>query len=178
MTGTFEFSASVAGARKGLAGLVGALVLAGALMTGSGQAARAETVAFMPIKFLDTSAEPKDQTADHDRRLRAMTESLHSYLASRPSTEVVAISRDELDATCANPTTDCILKMASDQKADYVFLASIQKTSTLITQMWVDIVDLEAKTIAFKRELNFRGDNDEAWRRASVFLEQQLAQWE
>ena len=51
-------------------GMVVTAVLAG------GGAVRADTLAVMPVKLLDTSQEVRDQTAEHARRLAMVGEAL------------------------------------------------------------------------------------------------------
>ncbi|ACL57644.1 DUF2380 domain-containing protein [Methylobacterium nodulans] len=45
-----------------------------------------------------------------------------------------------------------------------------RKSSTLIMQIWVRIESSRTGEVLFSRDLNFRGDTDEAWRRAEAFL--------
>ena len=58
--------------------------------------------------------------------------------------------------------------------ADRALFIVAQKTSTLILQLFVNLVDTRTGELIDSRNLNFRGDNDEAWRRAGVFLAGQI----
>ena len=45
----------------------------------------------------------------------------------------------------------------------------------VIMQMFVQVVDVESGQVVQRRDLNFRGDNDESWARAEAFLVRNLA---
>jgi len=134
----------------------------------------ATTLAVLPIKLLDTSAEPKDQTAEHRRRLQAMADELTSDLGSLGRYRVVSVLAEDVQRTCAKETPDCLLSTARSQGAELVFVGVVHKSSTLIMQMWARIVDAQTGGVLFSRELNFRGDNEEAWHRAEAFLMDQV----
>jgi hypothetical protein len=51
----------------------------------------------------------------------------------------------------------------------------VQKTSTLILQVFARVVDSETTALVASRDLNFRGDTDESWLRMERFLAEQLA---
>lgn len=128
--------------------------------------ALAET-AILPVKMLDTSGEAQDQRADHDRRMALLAEVLGRELPA------VLIAPDDL-AACQPQTTDCLLEATSAAGADRALFIVAQKTSTLILQLFVNLVDTRTGELLDSRNLNFRGDNDEAWRRAGVFLAGQI----
>jgi hypothetical protein len=46
--------------------------------------------------------------------------------------------------------------------------------STLIQFGKAQAVDLEADKLVFDQTVSFRGDDDEAWRRAALFLAEQI----
>jgi hypothetical protein len=134
----------------------------------------ATTLAVLPIKLLDTSAEPKDQTDEHRLRLQSMAVELRSDLGSLGRYHTVPVLAEDVQRTCIEETTDCLLSMARSQGAELVFVGVVHKSSTLIMQMWARIVDAQTGGVLFSRELNFRGDNDEAWHRAEAFLIDQI----
>jgi hypothetical protein len=43
-----------------------------------------------------------------------------------------------------------------------------------VQQAKFDVIDVKARKIVFGRYITFRGDNDEAWRRAESFLAGQI----
>lgn len=129
----------------------------------------ADTVAIFPPKLLDTSHEARDQAADHARRLAFLAGELSDELPS-----AVEISRDRMDAACSPQTTDCLLALAIEEDADKALLIVVQKTSTLIIQIFATLVDTDSGELIASPSLNFRGDTDESWRRAARFLARDL----
>lgn len=130
------------------------------------------TLAMLPIRMLDTSGEPRDQRAEHGERLVAMAEALSAHLAGRY--RIVGIPAAALDRACPDQAPACILSTAREGGARLAFVGVIHKSSTLIMQMFARVVDTDSGATLFSRELNFRGDNAESWRRAEVFLARQF----
>lgn len=148
-----------------LAGIVGA-----ALALGLGSAAaQPSALAILPLKLLDTSGEPVDQSGVHARRLAEMGRHLAEDLAGRYRTALVPAER--LRARCPEETPACLLDAAS---ADLVLAGVVHKSSTLILQIFVRVADARTGRSRFARDLNFRGDSDEGWRRAATFLARQI----
>ena len=127
-------------------------------------------LAMLPIRMLDTSGEPKDQTSEHAARLTAMGEGLSARLVAAGRFRVVGIDAEKLARSCPGNEPACILDVARANGAGLAFVGVIHKSSTLIMQMFARIVETRGGTTTFSRELNFRGDNDESWRRAEAFL--------
>lgn len=127
-------------------------------------AAAGQPTAILPVKLLDTSHEARDQRADHDRRLALMVRVITAELG-----DTVVIMPEEV-ATCQPETTECLLALARDKGADQALFVVTQKTSTLILQMFANLVDVRTGALILSRDLNFRGDNDDSWRRAARFL--------
>ncbi|WP_392664466.1 DUF2380 domain-containing protein [Amaricoccus sp. B4] len=136
--------------------------------------ARAERLAILPVKLLDTSGEAQDQTAAHDARLAALTEGLARDMASQGS-ETVVITADKVAAACPREVPQCLLDLSRESGAERALFCSVLKTSSLIMQMFVQVVDVESGQVVQRRDLNFRGDNDESWARAEAFLVKNLA---
>lgn len=132
------------------------------------------TLAVLPIKLLDTSGEPRDQSAEHRQRLDAMAAELSHDLATAGPYRTRPLAPADLRAACTEETPDCLLAVARACGADLVFVGVVHKSSTLIMQMWARIVRAGDGRVLFSRELNFRGDNDESWRRAEAFLIDQV----
>lgn len=145
-----------------------AFVLALAATLASPAFAQAESLAILPVKLLDTSHEARDQAQDHERRLELLAKVLASGMAGQ------RIERTEVERACSPQTTDCLVKLLRDRGAERGLFVVVQKTSTLILQIFADLVDIRNEKLLVHKELNFRGDNDEAWRRAGEFLARQL----
>ena len=157
-----------------LSSLIVALV-SGCPVIGTASAAVAPSkVIILPFRLLDTSAEPKDQNAEHARRLRTLAADVASDLSSVSLYQTIMLEEEDVRRTCASETTDCLLSAARARGADIVFFGVVHKSSTLILQIWARFADARTGQVLFSRELNFRGDNDESWRRAAQFLSAQI----
>jgi hypothetical protein len=129
-----------------------------------------QTVAMLPMKLLDTSAEPTDQTKDHTRRLEAMGNSLAADLSKAGVYNVVEVTEADLKKNCPTEDAKCLLQTARQTGASYMLIGVVHKSSSLIMQLFARLYDVKTEKEVFSRDLNFRGDNDESWRRAEVFL--------
>jgi hypothetical protein len=130
--------------------------------------AMAEGLAVFPVKLLDTSQEAADQRESHERRLLLLRQVLGTELDDSIMIDPAALQ------SCAPQTVDCLMSVAARQGADRALFIVAQKTSTLILQLFANLADVESQSLITSHNLNFRGDNDEAWRRAGIFLARQL----
>jgi hypothetical protein len=147
-----------------------ALTCLAAVLSG---AAAAETVVIMPVKLLDTSQEATDQRAAHERRLALVGEELAIDLKERYEATILATPA-AIEAACPRETAACLIEVARDMGGDHALFTVVQKSSTLIMQVFAHVVDTETAELVASRDLNFRGDNDEAWMRMEGFLAEQL----
>jgi hypothetical protein len=67
-----------------------------------------------------------------------------------------------------------LLGKAQAAGARYLLISSFHKMSTLVQWAKFDMVDLKGRNVVFSRLVSFRGDNDEAWRRAKSFVVRQI----
>lgn len=135
--------------------------------------AAAPTVLLLPFSFFDTSGEPRDQTTDHSRRVAAITQELGGKLEHSGLFRTVVPAADS--APCPAGDATCLLGQARQAGADLILTGAVQKVSTMMIQLWVGVFDAADGKRVFFRQLNFRGDNDEAWHRATAFLFDQIA---
>jgi hypothetical protein len=151
-----------------------AAILAAALLCGG--ALQAETLAVMPVKLLDTSDEAKDQSADHARRIAFVADGLAADMKGPGRyAATVLVTPEAVDAACPRETAACLIGAARDAGADDALFVVVQKSSTLIMQVFVHLIDVETDALLVARYLNFRGDIDEAWRKMEGFLARTLA---
>lgn len=129
-------------------------------------------VAVLEFSYLDTSGEPRDQGAEHAARLAAQHADLQQALHASGKFRVVAFPSPP-DEACRQ-SSDCLLGKAREAEADLVLTGAVQKISTMATQLWVGMFEVSTGKRIFYRQMNFRGDTDEAWRRASAFLARDL----
>ncbi|WP_027576537.1 DUF3280 domain-containing protein [Bradyrhizobium sp. WSM1743] len=116
-------------------------------------AAAAIGVAMDDFSYTDTSAEPTNQTAAHERRLAAFMAALRRDIGADPRYRLVPSAQDG---------------------AAFKVIGGIQKTSTLVQWAKVAVIDVGAKRLVLDKLYSFRGDNDEAWERAEVFVSREV----
>lgn len=133
--------------------LLSFLVLLSAGLDGGAVAAETTAIALDDFSYTDTSAEPTDQTGAHERRLQAF---------------MVALRRD----IAADPRYR--LAPSVQEGAAFKVIGGIQKTSTLVQWAKVAVIDVTAKKVVMDKLYTFRGDNDESWQRAEIFVSREV----
>jgi len=135
----------------------------------------------LDFEILDSSNEPVDRRAEHERRLVAIRDYITDAVATRRLYEVVdrAAVRAELDAILEHQylrsCNGCEIMLARHAGADFVMLGKINKISTLIGSMDIWIKDVATDRVVYFQTFGFRGDTDEAWMRASKFFVESLS---
>jgi hypothetical protein len=135
----------------------------------------------LDFELIDTSNEPVDQRADHERRLAASRDAIASGLAARQTYEIVdqRSIRPELDAllkqTYIRTCNGCELTLARKAGADLVLTGVVNKVSTLILSMGVSIARVSNGELIFHQGFDFRGDTDQSWARAAKFFTERIA---
>jgi hypothetical protein len=131
------------------------------------------TVSVDDFKFRDTSNEPADQTAVHEKRLRAFMIALRD--------DVTADRRFELvPSSCApncptdGPALRDRLRAASQAGAQILIIGGFHKMSTLVQLTQTVAIDTTSQRVVFRKYFQFRGDNDEAWQRAERFVSEEV----
>jgi hypothetical protein len=152
--------------------------LAGALLLASVFAAtRADTaedsLLLTPFGYLDTSGEPRDQSAEHAMRLAAMETQIKDSLQAKGLFRIVAPPQGA--PPCPQGETDCILGQARNAGAKLVLAGAVQKASTMESNVWMGVFEAVDGKRLFFRQVTFRGDTDDAWRHAATFLSREIA---
>jgi hypothetical protein len=156
---------------------VAAMLVLLALMPAAAPAAapdgRAKAVAVDDFGYLDTSDEPTDQTGAHQARLQAFMTALRGDIGADKRFQLVASA---CAPPCANdgPAFAERLRSASRDGAAILIVGKIQKTSTLVQWARAAAIDTTSNRVMFEKLFTFRGDNDEAWRRAEGFVSDEL----
>jgi Protein of unknown function (DUF2380) len=126
-------------------------------------------LAILDLDYVDTSGEPTDQTAAHQRRAADFVSALQRDLAANGQYRIVPMSCGS--APCESEMSPAeIQKAARAAGAKLVLLGGVHKMSSLIQWAKIQIADEEQGRIVFDRLLTFRGDTDEAWQKAESFL--------
>lgn len=110
-------------------------------------------VAMDDFSYTDTSAEPANQTAAHERRLSAFMAALRRDIGEGGRYRLVASAQDG---------------------AAFKVIGGIQKTSTLVQWAKVAVIDVGARKVVMDKLYTFRGDNDESWERAEIFVSREV----
>ncbi|SMF16779.1 Protein of unknown function [Tistlia consotensis] len=155
--------------------LLAALALLTAAVMGSpGSAAGAALrVAVADFDYSDTSGEPRDQAAEHAARVGAFAGILRQSLAEG-GYSVVPLGCPESACSVGSLGPDALVAAARKAGARFLVYGGIHKMSTLIQWGKVQAVDLERDKLVLDRSITFRGDTDEAFRRAAGFVVQEL----
>ncbi|KRQ95897.1 DUF2380 domain-containing protein [Bradyrhizobium valentinum] len=131
-------------------------------------------LAVAEIEYIDTSGEVIDQRADHVRRLREFEASLRTDLVASGKIRSVDLDCPPNACSVGDITAAQLVGKAQAAGAAFLVIGSVQKMSTLVQWAKFNIIDVEAQKVVFGRLFSFRGDNDEAWRRAESFVVQQI----
>jgi hypothetical protein len=136
-------------------------------------AGRALGISVDDFNYIDTSNEPTDQTAVHEKRLRAFVTALRD--------DVTADRRFELvPSSCApncpteGPALGDRLRAASQAGTQILIIGIVHKLSTLVQQVLTVAIDTTSQRVVFKKFFTFRGDNEEAWQRAERFVSEEV----
>lgn len=133
--------------------LLSFLVLLAAWLDGRAMAAETTAIALDDFSYTDTSAEPTDQSAAHERRLKAFMVALRRDIGADRRYRLVPFAQDG---------------------AAFKVIGGIQKTSTLVQWAKVAVIDFGAKKLVMDKLYTFRGDNDESWQRAEIFVSREI----
>ena len=159
------------------AAALAALGLAAAL---GGRYARADlpatqpvTLAVLPLDYVDTSGEPTDQTAAHQRRAADFVSALKHDLSANGRYRIVSMSCGSAPCDPAMSPSE-LEKAARAAGARLVLIGGVHKMSTLIQWAKIEIADEDQGRVVFDRLLTFRGDTDEAWRQAESFVDREI----
>jgi hypothetical protein len=155
-----------------------ALVTAAVLCTVSGRYSHAQgampVLAVAELQYVDTSGEVIDQTADHVRRRREFEASLRSDLVKSGKMRDVGLDCPPNACSVADIDFDRLLGKAQAAGASHLLIGAVHKMSTLVQQAKFNIIDVKSRKVVFDRYVTFRGDSDQAWRRAESFVASQI----
>jgi hypothetical protein len=133
-------------------------------------------IAIPDIIFSDSSTEEVDQSAAHEARLRSMVDGLRADVASNKRFAVLSLTCGGASCSRGGATLDDVRSEARAAGARLLLIGGVHKMSTLILWMNVTVVDVASGERVLVRVLSFRGDNDDAWRRAGSFAAKQVAE--
>jgi hypothetical protein len=133
---------------------------------------RGTTIAVIDFNYIDTSGEERDQRSEHEARLKDFMSALRRDLRDKLRS-VAPVCRPE-PCSLTPSTQGELLGAAREAGADILLLGGIHKVSTLVQQVRIEAIDTKTGQVVLDRFFTFRGDTDEAWRRAEAFISDQL----
>jgi hypothetical protein len=128
------------------------------------------TIAVADFDYIDTSGEVKDQRAAHQARMAQFANLLRENLGAQGAFHVTSLECKEPPCTPINMQPQKFIDASRRSGARYVVYGGIHKISTLVQWGDVQLLDLESDKVLFRQNVTFRGDNDEAFRRAAAFV--------
>ena len=155
--------------------LLGAVAIACFLMSSPVPAVEPVTLAIADFDYLDTSGETKDQAAAHAERLKDFTRLLGDELSATGKYQVVALTCAKSPCSAGAMDAQSLTDAARQSGARLLLYGGIHKMSTLVQFGKAQVADLESDQVVYDRTISFRGDDDNAWKRASEFLAEDLA---
>ncbi len=156
--------------------LTAALSLAPSIGKAEDGGARAQggAVAVIDFDYLDTSGEARDQRKEHEARLAAFMGSLKSDLAKSAQFKVVTPLCQPGPCSLAGTIMPKLLAASREAGADIIIIGGVHKMSTLVQWAKVEAIDAKTGRALFDKLFTFRGDADEAWRRAEAFIFEEI----
>jgi hypothetical protein len=131
-------------------------------------------LAIVDFAYVDTSGEPTNQMAAHQTRLQNLMEALRRDFAADGRFHLVRLSCPRMAYAEDDSASANLLRAASDAGAKILVIGGIHKLSTLVQWAKVAAIDIDANRVVVDRLFTFRGDSDEAWSRAELFLSQDI----
>jgi hypothetical protein len=132
-------------------------------------------LAIATFSFKDTSGEARDQTAEHRAKLDMITGLIREAVKRAGDFAIVGVECQ--GAECAvedGVAPPALVESAAKAGARYLVVGGVQKMSTLIQLARVNLLDLTQRKAVFDRSYTFRGDTEDAWRHAALFVVRQL----
>jgi hypothetical protein len=127
------------------------------------------TITVADFDYVDTSGEPRDQSAEHKARVAHFADLVRENL-SQGDTNVLPFECPEHPCTPVSMGSDDFIAAARRTGVRFVVYGGIHKMSTLVQNGLVEVLDLHNEKLILKRTVSFRGDNDEAFSRAAAFV--------
>ncbi len=136
--------------------------------------AKAQGVAVIDFDYIDTSGEERDQRMEHAARLAGFMNALRSDLAKSAAFRIVTPACGPEPCGPASLEDGSLLVAARAAGADIVLLGGVHKMSTLVQWSEIMVIDAASGRVLNKKLFTFRGDTDEAWRRAEAFIFEEI----
>jgi Protein of unknown function (DUF2380) len=144
-----------------------------ALCGGSRAAEGVTPIAVLDLAYIDTSGEPKDQAAVHEKRAADFVAGLKRDLTASDRYRIVPLTCGS--TPCASDANSAEVQAAAQAAgAKLVVVGAVHKMSTLIEWVKIDVANTVENEIVFDKLITFRGDTDDAWERAERFSAREI----
>jgi uncharacterized protein DUF2380 len=153
-----------------LRAIASALIALCAAAASPGQSATQLAIAVADFDYTDTSGEVNDQGAAHRARVAQFADLVRQNLGAQGDYRVLPLDCPEHPCTPINMRPEAFIAAARRSGARFVVYGGIRKMSTLVQWGDFELLDLESEKLLLQRTVSFRGDNDEAFRRAAAFV--------
>ena len=140
-----------------------------------GKKPQGAAIAVIDFGYVDTSGEERDQRKEHETRLGNFMRALRDDLAKDGSSWLVTPACVPKPCSLAGSTVTDLLAAAREAGADILLIGGVHKMSTLVQNAKVEAIDARTGRVMFEKLFTFRGDTDEAWRRAEIFIANEIA---
>jgi len=134
------------------------------------------TVAVADFDFRDPSAGTSDRDTVHQERLRAFAKLIRDELTNSGRYRAVALACKQPPCSAGETDADTMVGDAKAAGARLLMFGGIQKLSTLIQYLKVEVVDVDNNKLVFDRLMSMRGDTDDAWHHAGTYLVRDLVE--
>jgi uncharacterized protein DUF2380 len=151
------------------------VILFGLLGSTPSVAADVAALAIADFDYVDSSGEPQDQSQAHAQRLRDFVLLVRDGLSASGKYRIVEISCPQSPCSAGAMDANSLTDAARKSGARLLLYGGIHKMSTLVQFGKAEVFDLQTDKVVYDRMITFRGDNDEAWKRAAKFLAEDLS---
>lgn len=118
----------------------------------------------------DTAGEAPESTEAHAARVEGFAGLIADGLASAEAYRVVPLACAAPPCSAGSMAAGALIAAARAAGARVLVYGGIHKMSTLIQMGKVQAVDLASERLILDQSFSFRGDTDEAFRRAAQFV--------
>ncbi len=133
-------------------------------------------IAIAPFDNSDTAGESPEATEAHAARVQGFAGLVEGRLEADGAYRIVSLGCAAPPCSAGNMAPDEFIGAARQSGARLLVYGGIHKMSTLIQLGKVQAIDLESETLLFDQSFQFRGDTDEAFRRAADFVARYLVE--
>jgi hypothetical protein len=131
-------------------------------------------IAVIDFDYIDTAGEARDQRKEHEARLDAFMNAIKGDLAKSAKFRIVTPVCHPSPCSLATSKVSDLLAAAREAGADILLIGGIHKMSTLVQWAKIDAFDTGAGRKVIDKLFTFRGDTDDAWRRAEDFISNEI----